>query len=607
MKTWNIIKSIFFISIYVLIAACNDDAAEESISADNYPRIIATSPTLPMKGENGELGKLNVKQGETITIKVIYTPFEYAEAVWYVDGVQEGTGDEFKYSNETPGIYHLKLVVSTTSYETTREVNLNVYSTGTGGEFSGFEIHKGVNIGNWLSQSSARGEERKNKFKETDAIFLSQQGFDHLRLPVDEEQLFTESGEVDEETLNLIYKTADWCQLYNMRLIFDFHILRSHNYEADNKPLWTSKEEQDKFVRMWKTIHDKLQQYPDDMLAYELLNEPVAPSSDIWNTLVNRLITELREVAPARMLIIGSNLWNSVSTISDLQIPSEDKNIMLTFHYYEPYLLTHYHASWTDFANLNLPLNYPGLLVRDEDFNNLPADQQEIVRPYKQEYTRESILNNINVAVTAARAKGVKLYCGEFGCLPYSNLTSRYAWYRDLVSIFNETEISYGAWEYNAIFGFCTPDGGLKDATLVDILLGREGAELTTIYTVEAEDCEKGGGTMIIEDNAAASGGKHVNHFWGDSNLKFDVTVEEAGVYYLKIRYVCGTDVWIYSQVNGGVKQMIPCPNSGGWWSEFTDAKTVVNLSAGKNTISFTPEPTGSPILDKFEVCKIKK
>lgn len=61
------------------------------------------------------------------------------------------------------------------------------------------------------------------------------------------------------------------------------------------------------------------------MLAYELLNEPVAPSSDIWNTLVNRLITELREVAPARMLIIGSNLWNSVSTISDLQIPSEDK------------------------------------------------------------------------------------------------------------------------------------------------------------------------------------------------------------------------------------------------------------------------------------------
>ena len=59
--------------------------------------------------------------------------------------------------------------------------------------------------------------------------------------------------------------------------------------------------------------------------------------------------------------------------------------------------------------------------------------------------------------------------------------------------------------------------------------------------------------------------------------------------------------------MNDGVKQMIPCPNSGGWWSEFTDTKTVVNLSAGKNTISFTPEPMGSPILDKFEVCKIKK
>lgn len=73
MKTWNIIKSIFFISIYVLIAACNDDAAEESISADNYPRIIATSPTLPMKGENGELGKLNVKQGDNYDKGYLYS------------------------------------------------------------------------------------------------------------------------------------------------------------------------------------------------------------------------------------------------------------------------------------------------------------------------------------------------------------------------------------------------------------------------------------------------------------------------------------------------------------------------------------------------------
>ena len=51
-----------------------------------------------------------------------------------------------------------------------------------------FSVKRGVNISHWLSQSNVRGENRAVFFTEADVKFLSEVGFDHLRLPVDEEQ-----------------------------------------------------------------------------------------------------------------------------------------------------------------------------------------------------------------------------------------------------------------------------------------------------------------------------------------------------------------------------------------------------------------------------------
>ena len=53
-----------------------------------------------------------------------------------------------------------------------------------------FSVKRGVNISHWLSQSNVRGENRAVFFTEADVKFLSEVGFDHLRLPVDEEQMF---------------------------------------------------------------------------------------------------------------------------------------------------------------------------------------------------------------------------------------------------------------------------------------------------------------------------------------------------------------------------------------------------------------------------------
>lgn len=46
----------------------------------------------------------------------------------------------------------------------------------------------------------------------------------------------------------LIHKAVEWCKDLNMRVILDFHILRSHYFnDTENVTLWSSKAEQDKY------------------------------------------------------------------------------------------------------------------------------------------------------------------------------------------------------------------------------------------------------------------------------------------------------------------------------------------------------------------------
>lgn len=93
-----------------------------------------------------------------------------------------------------------------------------------------FAISKGVNISNWLSQSDVRGEERKNYFTEAEVQQLAGFGFDHIRLPADEEQLFTEDGQKIPEAFELLHNAIKWCEKANMKVIVDMHILRSHHF-----------------------------------------------------------------------------------------------------------------------------------------------------------------------------------------------------------------------------------------------------------------------------------------------------------------------------------------------------------------------------------------
>ena len=336
-----------------------------------------------------------------------------------------------------------------------------------------FELHRGINISHWLSQSGDRGEKRATKFTREDVKFLAECGYDHLRLPIDEEQMFDEQLNPEPEAFSLLHNAIGWCKEFDLKVIVDLHILRSHHFNAESKPLFTDKRAQEEFYDCWRKISAELKKYPRSLVAYELMNEPVADDPEQWNAIVNNCLEMVRKLEPKRTIIIGSNRWQAYDQVKNLRVPEQDKNIIISFHFYNPFPLTHYRASWTEQKDNPLKVYYPGYIVKKEDVEKLTPELQKrwgwLARSYNDINTLEK---QILQALDAATAMGRKLYLGEFGCLRGAGEENRLRWFRDVVSLCEKYGIAYASWDYKGAFGII--DKGETQVEMLNILTGKE-------------------------------------------------------------------------------------------------------------------------------------
>ncbi len=333
-----------------------------------------------------------------------------------------------------------------------------------------FAISRGTNISHWLSQSKKREEERRQWFTKEDVAYLAKTGYDHLRIPVDEEQLWEVDGSRDTEGFELLHQALGWCKDYRLKVIVDLHILRSHHFDAQVKPLWTEPTAQERFLQCWRDLSDELKKYPNDQIAYELMNEPVANNAEDWNKLVEKSIGVIREKEPKRFIVVGSNRWQSTQTFDQLRVPDKDPYLILSFHFYEPFLLTHHEASWTDIGPYKGPVQYPGKTVPDEEIGKLSADLARLISPRNKVITKDSLAALIAKPVAIARKRGLQLYCGEWGCLPSVPEADRLRWYADVRSILEKNNIAWANWDYKGSFGIVDRDRK-PNTTMIGTLL----------------------------------------------------------------------------------------------------------------------------------------
>jgi endoglucanase len=348
---------------------------------------------------------------------------------------------------------------------------------------SGFAIRRGTNLSHWLSQDFGWFP-RESFITENDIAWIARAGFDHVRLPIDEKEMWHEDGKPNEAAFAVLTKAIDWSRAHGLRVVVDLHTVRTHHFNAANEggtnTLFTDPAAQERFIDLWRELSARLRHYPVDSVAYEIMNEPVADDHEDWNKLIAAAFAALRPLEPDRVIVLGSNRWQIPETLPHLKVPEGDRNIILSTHTYSPILFTHYRANWTPLKVYTGAVHYPGPVVDAASYDELmklDKSATDLVSNARDDWNAARIAKELEPAIRRAKELNLQLYCGEFGCLPTVPRADRLAYYRDIVSVFEANGMAWANWEYKGDFGLLEWHGGKQfftgapDVELLDALL----------------------------------------------------------------------------------------------------------------------------------------
>ena len=349
------------------------------------------------------------------------------------------------------------------------------------------KLHRGINVGNWLSQNGGLSvEEMEQRITEKDIDRIASWGLDHLRLPVDyfTFEQDTQPGVYDERALQIIDRCIEWCRARNLSVILDLHHAPGFTFVNGNAEIWdtgekndlfTNPEKQERFIAIWRMFAERYQTYGRELI-FELMNELLAESTDPWNELWPKAVAAIREVDPDRTIVVGGNKNNECNELKNLVL-LDDPGVVYTFHFYEPGFFTHQKAPFISYLkDYPLPVLYP---FRREDHAAFfdAFDQMGMVPDvYRREvFDIDFIRDDMTPAKEFMEKTGKELFCGEFGMFGACDLQSSENWLRDVLQCFDELGVPCTIWNYLG-FSHITkpgPEHEVESQRIIDILAGK--------------------------------------------------------------------------------------------------------------------------------------
>ena len=341
------------------------------------------------------------------------------------------------------------------------------------------KLKRGINFGGWLSQCKSYTLEHYRSFlHEEDVQQLAAWGFDHVRVPIDYEVLQHEDGSEFPEGVALVDALVDWCERAGLNVILDLHKAPGYDFnnagDAEKNNLFSSPALQARFLTLWGWM---ARRYGGrSHVALELLNEVAeAENAAPWDELIRRTLAEIRRYAPDCPVIYGGIQWNSARTLK-LLTPPTDKNVIYTFHMYEPIVFTHQKAYWMPQLPQDKEMAYPDTMEAYRERSAFAGVQGQSAMEAKEERMGKPFLRAaVQEAVDAARAAGVPVYCGEFGVIDQAPPADSLRWLEDVMAVFAEMDIGFALWTYKDIdFGINEPHYDSIRADMLRLLTGKE-------------------------------------------------------------------------------------------------------------------------------------
>jgi endoglucanase len=304
------------------------------------------------------------------------------------------------------------IIIMSTTISNAQKFNTNEYA---------FEQNKklgrGVNvIGSdpiWMDASKARMTEKHFKL-------IKEAGFNNVRIVIMPFRFsMNDTFAIDPKFFTTLDWTIKQSLANNLMAIVDFH----EHGTMGKDPLGNKA----KFLSMWKQIAEHCKDLPNSVL-FEIANEPNM-KPEIWNEIHWDAWKIMRKSNPNRTILIGPIYGNQIMYLKDLELPENDRNIIVPIHYYMPIEFTHQGAAWS---------------AKSKDLSGITWTNTES--------EEKAIKDDFDVAKEWSVSHNRPLTLGEFGAYEKADMPSRIRWTNFVSRQAEARDWSWSYWQFDSDF-----------------------------------------------------------------------------------------------------------------------------------------------------------
>lgn len=287
-------------------------------------------------------------------------------------------------------------------------------------------LARSINFGNMLdhAREGMAGPALRDEF----VMLTAQVGFTAIRLPIrwDARAAHAAPHTIDPAFFERVDGVVKLAQAQGLAIIIDMHHYASMMTDPEI--------ELPRFLAVWKQVAEHYRDAPATVM-FEVLNEPNrALTQPLWNKALAAVLPVIRESNPHRTLIVGGSEWNSRASLWTLALPKDDRNLIATFHYYEPMEVTHQGAEWVNGAGAWMGTTWRAT----------PAEMRRLNEAFDS-------------VVAWSRREQRPIFMGEFGAYSKAEEASRLAWTQAVREQAEARGFSWAYWELASGFGVLEP------------------------------------------------------------------------------------------------------------------------------------------------------
>jgi endoglucanase len=265
-------------------------------------------------------------------------------------------------------------------------------------------------------KAGAQGNYREEHFKA-----IRDAGFGTVRVVLFTFPHLDEAGVLDPAWLEKLDWVVETGQKRGLQVILDVH-----DFNECEKDIPACRV---RLAQVWSQLATRYADAPGSLM-FELLNEPHGRlDADTWNGMFKDLLAVVRASNPTRNVIVGPTRWNSLRELDTLRLPEDDRHLIVTFHYYEPFDFTHQGAGWVGpeiTALRDVPFGTPEQVAQvGKDFDAVKAWSLKHDRP---------------------------ILLGEYGAYDKAPMDARVRWTGTVARAAEERGFAHAYWQFSSDF-----------------------------------------------------------------------------------------------------------------------------------------------------------